>query len=171
MGLILLDMDGTLVDDALVESEGKLQRPQDQRFHEPVLRPNVFETLHGYALEDDSFAIVTNQGGVAWGYHTAAEVYQRIGRTLELLQFFWGRPFSVHVAFKHPNATISGYKGSDGRKPAATMLLDAQRAAFPAGTPDVVLRQSVMVGDRDEDEKAAEAAGVTFTPAFQFFGW
>lgn len=165
MGLILLDMDGTLVDNPLVETEGKLQRPQDQRFHEPVLRPNVFETLHDYALEGDSFAIVTNQGGVAWGYHTAAEVYERIGRTVALLQFFWVQPFSVHVAFKHPGATIPGFKGDDGRKPSDTMLAAALVVHGAA------LDEAVMVGDRDEDEKAAEAAGVTFTPAFQFFGW
>lgn len=170
MGLILLDLDDTLIEGALVEVETatgtKLERRQDERFHEPVLLPNCYTVLKHAATEGDSFAIVTNQGGVAWGYHTEAEVYQRIGRTLELLRFFWGRPFSVHVAFMHPKATVSGYKGDDGRKPAATMLRAAQEAH---GVEPGSTGTTLMVGDREEDWEAAAAASVDFTPAEGFF--
>jgi HAD superfamily hydrolase (TIGR01662 family) len=169
MGLVMLDLDGTLVADAIVEVDTptgtKLQRHQHERFHEPRLQANVYDTLHELARQEDSFAIVTNQGGVAWGYHTQAEVYQRIGATVAQLSFFWGRPFSVHVAFMHPKATLPQFKGDDGRKPADEMLA-AALVGHGAG-----LDESVMVGDRGEDEEAAKAAGVTFTPAFQFFDW
>jgi histidinol phosphatase-like enzyme len=172
MGLVLLDLDGTLVADALVEVETptgtKLQRRQHERFHEPVLLPNVYERLHDLADQGDSFAIVTNQGGVAWGYHTQAEVYERIGRTLAQLSFFWGRPFSVHVAFMHPKATLPQFKGDDGRKPAPTMLNAAIGSFGPVGLGEEFA--AVKVGDRAEDEEAAQAAGVRFEDPGQFFG-
>jgi HAD superfamily hydrolase (TIGR01662 family) len=168
MGLLLLDLDGTLVADALVEVDGKLQRPQDQRFHEPVLLPGVFDRLSGAAADGERFSIVTNQGGVAWGYHTAAEVRQRIGRTLEQLEFFWGRPFTVHVAWKHPRATVPQFRGDDGRKPAPDML----RAALVEHYEDHTLyadRPVRMIGDRQEDQEAAAALGCDFSFAGDFF--
>lgn len=180
MGLILLDLDGTLVADALWEDEGKLQRRQYDLFTEPVLLPNRWDRLNQCARDGDRFAIVTNQGGVAWGYHTQAEVYQRIGATLRQLEFFWGRPFSVHVAFKHPRATLPQFKGDDGRKPAPAMLeaaltvhdvdLTSSRAEpGPEGSVDFY-PAALMVGDRAEDEEAANSANVTYMAAGAFFG-
>lgn len=171
MGLIMLDLDGTLIEDALhdlpVDGGGtKLGRLQHQQFTDARLKPNVYDRLKEFAKDGDSFAIVTNQGGVALGFHTQAEVYQRIANTVAQLAFFWGRPWSLHVAWMLPSGYVPGFKGDDGRKPARDMLLRAMGAADYKTFEDVV-----MVGDRDEDEKAAEAAGVTFTPAYQFFGW
>lgn len=177
MGLLLLDLDGTLVEDAIVEipkdgGDGHvLGRRQHELYTEPVLKPNVYTTLQAYAEDGDSFAIVTNQGGVALGYHTQAEVYARIAKTCALLSMFWGRPFSVHVAFCMPKGYIPGFKGDDGRKPGKKMLRDALVGHYEDGDSEHVRQRAIMVGDRDEDEEAAAAAGVTFTPAFQFFAW
>lgn len=175
MGLIMLDLDGTLVADAIVEVDTptgtKLQRRQSELYTEPQLLERRYGRLKQSAEEGDSFAIVTNQGGVAWGYHTQAEVYQRIGRTLERLCFFWGQPFSVHVAWMHPRATLPQFKGDDGRKPAPTMIQKAREAH----TSETDLEQwglisnVLMVGDRDEDREAAAAAGVDFALAGDFF--
>lgn len=183
MGLIMLDLDGTIVEDAIVELENPaaakgftLGRRQHELYSEPTLKPHVYETLKQRADEGDSFAIVTNQGGVALGYHTQAEVYARIAKTCALLSMFWARPFSVHVAWMMPNGYLPGFKGDDGRKPAPTMLLAAIERHLlngfehaPVGS--AVMIDPLMVGDRDEDQAAAEAAGADFRWAFDFFGW
>lgn len=179
MGLIMLDLDGTLVEDALVQMGSKLQRRQYELYTEPVLLPRRLDVLARAAEEEDCFAIVTNQGGVAWGYHTQAEVYERIGCALRQLAFFGGQPFSVHVCFSHERATVDGFKANaDRRKPSSTMLEEAMRVHGPAviaqagGVLDaeLVRSNSMMVGDRDEDRGAAEAAGVDFVLAEDFFG-
>lgn len=172
MGLLVLDMDGTLVEDALIEipteTGTKLQRRQDELYTEPVLLPNRYETLHSAAEEGDSFAIVSNQAGVAWGYHTQAEVYRRLTTTIGLLSCFWGQPFSVHVAFMHPRATLQQFKGNDGRKPEPTMVLEAmEKHKILDSAPPVP--GMLMVGDRDEDREAAAGAGVDFVLAEDFF--
>ena len=186
MGLICLDLDGTLVADALVEVETetgtKLQRNQHELYTEPVLLEGRYDTLKKAAEEGDRFAIVTNQGGVAWGYHTKAEVYRRITSTVGQLSCLWGRPFSVHVAFMHPRATVAEFKGDDGRKPAPTMLDEAilshvkgmiAMAESQSGEIVKTLKERtgayLMVGDRDEDREAAEAAGVAFAFVDSFF--
>lgn len=172
MGLLMLDLDGTIVRDAIVEVDTatgtKLQRRQHELYTEPELLEGRYEKLKACAEEGDSFAIVTNQGGVSWGFHTQAECYRRISSTVGKLSCFWGRPFTVHVAFMHPKGTVPQFKGDDGRKPAPDMLM----AAIGAHGFDPALTASqpvVMVGDRDEDQKAAEQIGVEFIPADHFF--
>ena len=165
MGLLCLDLDGTLVESSLVEVDGKLG-PAPGLFTEPRLQPNVFEVVQRAALEQDEFALVTNQGGVAWGYATEAEVWARIGRTVALLNGFFGQPFSVHVCFAHPRATIKAYReGHERRKPSAAMIFEAKEAHL------VAAGETLMVGDLEDDEKAAVAASVDFTPAGDFFTW
>lgn len=167
MGLICLDLDGTLVESALVEEDGKLQRPQTNVYAEPSLLPHRFDVLHRAAKEGDRFAIVTNQGGVAWGYHTVAEVNLRIARSIAALGFFCLAPFSVHVAWKHPRATVPQFRESDGeatrRKPAAAMLLEAMDAH------GIDQANTLMVGDLGTDTEAALAAGVDFALGADFF--
>lgn len=179
MGLIMLDLDGTLVADALVEvsagdGKTKLERRQHELYTAPTLLDNRLNVLSRAAEEGDSFAIVTNQGGVAWGYHTQAECYERIACTLRQLAFFGGRPFSVHVCFAHERATVSGFKaGAERRKPSAAMLLEAVHAHDPPGSDWVsnVGRAPgyVMVGNHQVDEEAALAAGIDYVSADEFF--
>lgn len=176
MGLIMLDLDGTLVPDALEETVTatgtKLQRRQHELYTEPELNPNVCEILRHAAEDGDSFAIVTNQGGVAWGYHTQAEVYDRIGHTVAQLGCLWGRPFSVHIAWMMEKGNLlPQFKGDDGRKPAPTMLLAALEAhgLVTEERGQFGPLNALMVGDRDEDGEAAEAASLEFCDADAFF--
>lgn len=167
MGLLLLDLDGTLVADALFRgTEERLQRRQEERYGEPLLLEGRREKLRGFAGEGDRFAIITNQGGVAWGYHTEAEVYERIGSTLRQLDYFWERPFSVHVAFEYPgNRALPQYRGESRRKPAPTMIEEALEAhGF-----DGVNEECLMVGNGTDDELAAHAADVEYVEADDFF--
>lgn len=172
--LICLDLDGTLVPNTLEERDGKLQRLQSESFTRPLLLPGRREILEARAAAGDIFAIVTNQGGVAWGYHTQREVHERIGATLAQLDFFWGRPFSLHVAWKMEKGNLlPQFRGNDGRKPQPDMILAAIAAAIatrsaPAGQR-VLGVSPVMVGDREEDHDAALNAGVDFLWANDFF--
>lgn len=170
MGLLLLDLDGTLVDSSLEEVDGKLG-PAPGVFTEPRLRPNVRDVIQRAALEGDSFAIITNQGGVAWGYATEEEVYARIGRTVALLNGFFGRPFSIHVCFAHERATVKRYRdGHERRKPSGAMLREAMSAHTPSSEPGLT-GAVLMVGDLEADKEAAAAAGVDFVAAGTFFAW
>lgn len=113
------------------------------------------------------FALVTNQGGVAFGYQTKEQVGRKLAAVASACDFFYGKPFTVHVAFGHPNATIDEYRAPElveKRKPGPRMLYDALRAH------DVHAHQAVYVGDMDTDLQCAEAAGVTFAYADDFFG-
>lgn len=173
MGLLCLDLDGTLVESSLVERDGKLQ-PALGLFTEPRLRPNVYDVIQRSALEGDSFAIVTNQGGVAWGYATAEEAYARISRTIGLLDCFFGRPLSIHVCFAHPRATIERYReGHYRRKPNPSMIFEATAAHGDNGIGVTGKHEEpvLMVGDLDDDKRAAVAAGVDFVHASEFFTW
>lgn len=168
MGLVCLDLDGTIVKSALVEVDGKLRRMPENVYPEPTLAPNVYEVLERAALEGDSFAIVTNQGGVSLGLHTEAEVYQRIARAVALLKGFWASPFSIHVCFTHKRGYVAGYKleGEDPRrKPGPGMILEAMNAHGFEQT------DTLMVGDLGSDSDAALAAGVDFIVAGDYFTW
>lgn len=179
MGLLLLDLDGTIVESSLEEVDGKLG-PAPGLFTEPRLRPNVYDVLNRAALEGDRFAIVTNQGGVAWGYATEQEVHARISRAVALLDGFWGRPFSVHVCFAHERATVKRYRdGHERRKPSGAMLNEAIEAHLALGLGDDLAMapygslsvEILMVGDLEADKEAAAAASVDFAPAGDFFTW
>lgn len=170
MGLLCLDLDGTLVHSSLEEVDGKLG-PAPGLFTEPRLLPGVYQVLERAALEGDLFSIVTNQGGVAWGYATVEEAYARIGRTVGLLDGFFGRPFTIHVCFAHPRATMPAFKeGHERRKPSGTMIREAIDAHIGVGVSSIDL-EVLMVGDLDDDKKAAEDAVVDFAQAGDFFQW
>lgn len=116
------------------------------------------------APKNPRFALVTNQGGVAFGYQTVEQVYAKIGRVLAAFSFFDGCPVSVHVAFNHPKATVEQYRRDDRiRKPGPGMLLQAMRRH----RMDAVT--TVMVGDMHSDRHAAGAAGVRYYDAEEFF--
>lgn len=172
--LIIFDIDGTLVKD----------------FDSVDPLPGRVEFFSQPRLSQIAFA--TNQGGVGlrywmqqggWGepekYPTEAQARQR----LEFIKASLGIFPETYVCFcfqaKNGNWGPTPYdatssKGVDAapppewrpenRKPAPGMLIQAMEAAGVA--PSATL----MVGDRDEDEAAARAAGCAFEWAEVFFG-
>lgn len=166
----LFDLDGTLV------------MPLSDRFY-----PGVLDRLAG--IKGD-FAIVTNQGGVGWRYcleklgrdhkryPTLADVLARLSRVSQQIHEAAGCQVRTYVAihhgsWHHPAPQMEGRGGllwrqvpggevwvcdrMEWRKPRPGMLKKAMRRANPA---DIV-----MVGDRFEDQVAANYAGCRFMEA------
>lgn len=99
--------------------------------------------------------VVTNQAGIARGYYSEADFHA-------LMEFMRGEFRSEGVELDavyycpfHPEHGVGEYKREhEDRKPGPGMLL---RGAKEFG---LQLSESVMVGDRCSDVKAANAAGV-----------
>lgn len=155
--LYIFDKDGTLT---TPKSGNKfVQHPEDQQ-----LIPGTIELLT--RLKDDGSAIViaSNQGGIAAGYKSQQA-------TIEEMRFCMNLLPQIKAAYFCPDfegrrcvrifALIKAvYELEDGRnyrKPGAGMLLEAIEDWNLAG-----IDGAFMIGDRPEDEGAAEAAGIAF---------
>lgn len=158
--LYLFDLDGTLIRSFLREGDA------EHDYDDVEILPGRLERLRELASEDHytGFGLVTNQAGVAMGYQTPEQVHAKIGRVLTELEFFFGHPFSVHIAMHHPNARLEQWKADDGRrKPGGGMIVEAIRA-------HIVMREdTVFVGDMVTDMEAAAEAEVTYVDAAEFF--
>ena len=75
-------------------------------------------------------------------------------------QMTWTRE-ELHITPALATFASSGYR----KKPGPRMLQEIMSAA--QATP----KNTLFVGDQDADRQAAEAAGVDFIPAEEFFGW
>ena len=151
--LLLLDRDGTL-------NEGLGTGPPNHP-EEVKLLPGVGERLHEYASMGWRIVIITNQGGVAFGYMSEEEAYATHQALLDAL------PVSVDASYlcpHHPRGTIPRYAiPCPNRKPGPGAILDALER-FGAQAQDCL-----FVGDQDSDREAADAAGVPFAWAWTFF--
>src|SRR5882762_1289729 len=111
----------------------------------PVLMPNVAETLARERPRFDLCFIVSNQARIGRGEISAAEVLRRIAWANERLE----RPFTDWRLCPHVDDD-----GCACRKPRPGMFLEL------AGLHDVDLTASTHVGDSDRDRDAAASAGV-----------
>lgn len=161
--LIIFDVDGTLV----ARESGQLL-PGVQQFF----------ALLPHARNRPAVALATNQGGPAcrdagWGdkYPSLAEVEWRYGRLAGQL----GARLYMSLVYQGRGGLIipSGLAAGDPRlnpawrKPAPGTLIQAMRDA------GVHPHDTLMVGDRPEDQQAAAAAGCYFQWAQKSFarGW
>ncbi len=165
--LIIFDVDGTLAD-------------RDTS----VLLPGVREWFD-HNRDAFKIALATNQGGVGLRHWMETEGFgepekfpdelQLLGHLNSVIDALDTRVLLL-VCFAYQSKksgkwgpTPAGREKSfnwqpKNRKPAPGMLLAAMKAA------EVEPAQTLMVGDRDEDREAAEAAGVRFIHAAEFFG-
>lgn len=187
--LYLFDIDGTLIRSFLREKGADInsgvKEPVDLYDKIEVL-PGRKERLEELRARGDEIALVTNQGGVAFGYQTLDQVarkFRGIWEALEvpigplsIMYFPMERPAEcvtdkpiIYVAFAHPHAKIPQWKCEEGsdlyrwRKPGGGMILQAM--ADHDSTPG----STVFVGDLPTDEGAANAAGCWFAWADDFF--
>ena len=115
--------------------------------------PEGLKLLHaaGFAL-----VVVSNQGGVARGRCTLAQVHACNERLRALARRDAGVEFAgIYVCPYHPSGTLPPWNiEHPWRKPAPGMLLAA------AADLGLDLRRSWMIGDKERDIEAAVAAGV-----------
>ena len=144
---VFLDRDNTLI-----HNDGDLGDPEKVR-----LKDGVAEGLKALRLAGYRLVVVTNQGGVARGRYTEADVdsvNQRIAGEVEtitkqrpMIDRFYYCPY-------HPEGSIEEYRRDHPwRKPHPGMLLQAARDM------NIDLASSWLIGDQDRDVQAGRAAG------------
>jgi D,D-heptose 1,7-bisphosphate phosphatase len=144
---IFLDRDNTLID-----NDGDLGDPAKVK-----LRAGVPEGLRKLRSAGYNLIVVTNQGGVARGDFTEADVdavHQRIAELVDqavdergLIDRFYYCPY-------HPEGTLTEYQREHPwRKPQPGMLLQAARDL------ELDLQGSWMIGDQQRDIAAGRSAG------------
>ena len=106
--------------------------------------------------------LFTNQSGVARGFFTEDEVNQLHGWMRDELSALGAHIDDIRYCPYHPDGTVEGYlEDHHWRKPAPGMILDLMQH-WP-----VRREGSFVIGDRQSDIEAGEAAGL---PGFLFAG-
>lgn len=142
---VFIDRDGVINLD-----RGYISKVDDFEFIDGVFEACLALKEMGYLL-----VLVTNQSGIARGYFTEDEFisltewmdWSFSDKGLELDGIY----YCPHHA-QHGNETYK--KECDCRKPKPGMFFSARDDL------DIDLAQSVMIGDKEDDMRAAEAAGV-----------
>lgn len=149
--LVIFDVDGTLV---TTKSGATFRKTADDW----QWIPGRLETCK--SLVGVSIALATNQGGVAFGYLDEAAMNWELAKTANAIAPY----VPCFRCYTHPEASLAFYREEDTRrKPGPGMILEAQEH-FRVGPI-----HTLMVGDRPEDEQAAQNAGVAFMWADEFF--
>lgn len=176
MGLILFDLDGTLI-------SSYMDNP-DKDYHRwnllPGRREKIETLLNVLDWVQRRIGVVTNQGGVAFGLVTEDDFIQKIGKVASALgmngatiyqggdgaprqMIGWGQ-LQVWVCYADSRSKDPRYQvGAERRKPSGAMIREAIRQ-FNHQALD-----SMLVGDRPEDEAAARDAKAMFMWADEFF--
>lgn len=152
--LVIFDVDGTLV---TTKSGATFRKSADDW----QWLPGRLEKVKSLIASGVAVALATNQGGVAFGYMKAQDVQDELSRMSEQSGIFRDR---CYVCFNHPKASVEYFRCDDiSRKPGPGLLWQAMHDV------DILPDCSLMVGDRPEDEQAANAAGVDFVHADEYF--
>lgn len=154
--LYIFDLDNTLI-------EGYIDPKQPFARVAPL--PRRIEVLTNLRQQGHIIAIATNQGGVAFGYNTEADVQAKLSRALAALGL--APDTFVAVCYSDRRSRNPAYNQPADcarRKPSGAMLREAIVAA-----PEASARGVLYVGDRPEDEQAAQNAGVPFQWEHEFF--
>jgi D-glycero-D-manno-heptose 1,7-bisphosphate phosphatase len=152
--LCIFDVDGTLVS---TKSGAAFRKSADDW----QWLPGRLEKVKSLIAQGIGVAIATNQGGVAFGYMNATDIIEEL---MKMCREAGIADRDVHICFDHPKASIEKYKfDSINRKPGPGMLLDAMHNF--AVSPE----ETLYVGDRKEDNDAANAAQCRFMLADKYF--
>jgi D,D-heptose 1,7-bisphosphate phosphatase len=142
---VFFDRDGTLNAD-----DGYTHRPQDL-----ILLPGAVAAVKRVNDLGQYAFLVTNQSGVARGYFTESDVEAFNAALQRKLRAAGAHLDDIRYCPDHPDGTVARYRrASDWRKPAPGMLLDLMKC-WPV-RPEA----SLVVGDKESDVAAAQAAGL-----------
>lgn len=143
---VFLDRDDTLIHCSDITPDGDLGDPALVQ-----LLPTVHEGIRRLHAAGFPLIVVSNQGGVARGRYSTAEVDRVNRRVNELLDDLIAR---FYYCPWHPNGTVPEFtREHPWRKPQPGMLLQA------AQDLGIDLSRSWMIGDADRDAEAGERAG------------
>lgn len=142
MSVLFLDRDG-VINRRIID--GYVTRREDF-----VLIDGVLEAISIFARKFDRIFMVTNQQGIGKGLMTENDLADIHDWFLKQVESVGGRIDRIYhcAALKAEHSFI--------RKPSIGMALQARR-----DFPDVVLKQSVMVGDTASDMLFGRRAGMT----------
>jgi len=142
---LLLDRDGVINEDH--DYVGSIDRFD--------FKPGLFAFLRRAQEQGYRLVVVTNQAGVGRGYYTV-EAYQELTAHMQESLAGYGIHLDLVLAsFVHQDSKNPALaRESFWRKPNPGMMLEA------ALRLNLDLARSVMVGDRESDMMAAQAAGV-----------
>jgi D-glycero-D-manno-heptose 1,7-bisphosphate phosphatase len=151
--MYIFDKDGTII--AALDG-----RPANA-ISEQSLLPNVAEKCADLRNAGKILAIASNQGGVAAGFLSYAAARGLVDHAAILI----GAQY-IEMCPHMPYGPVAEFvQQCECRKPKPGMLLEIARLAGLA--PD----ECVYVGDWKTDKEAAEAAGMCFEWAADFFEW
>jgi D-glycero-D-manno-heptose 1,7-bisphosphate phosphatase len=160
---LVLDFDGTI-------RRSKSGREFIQGPDDVELFPDIENKIWKYR-QKDNFLIcgLTNQGGIALGHKTPLDAKRENERTAAL---FEKNPLHLIVmATHHTDGMLRPYfTRSLLRKPAYGGLALLEHLAYDHLAVAIDWDRSIMVGDREEDKQCADAAGIKFIHANEFFG-
>lgn len=158
MTLYIFDKDGTLINGM---NNRPANKPDEQQ---PLL--GVVEKMANLRDSGALIAIASNQGGVAWGFITEAEAQALVKDAAQKVggvDFWRCCCYDARAKDKNPESPYA--RKSYRRKPAPGMIREIMKSA------GVSAEDTIMVGDQESDRQAAEAAGIRFVWAAEFFSW
>nr|WP_263012676.1 HAD-IIIA family hydrolase [Laspinema sp. D3d] len=156
--MIIFDKDWSLVGSA--SGEGAIQSPTDQQ-----ILPGAAEAISNFYERGFKIAIASNQGGVELGKKSLSSAIEEMKFCLRLFpQIDFGllsHTYTGKSAWRVSQEHCDEVWGNFGcyRKPGPGMLNFLMQ--FYGCSPS----QTWFIGDRPEDEQAAEAAGTQFMAA------
>lgn len=141
---VFLDRDGVI----------NIDTGYPHRIDEFVLIPGAAAAIRRANEAGYSVFVVTNQGGIGLGYFSVDTLTAFHDHMISVLEA--EKAIITDIAFcpHHPKALLEENRDCDCRKPKPAMILDL------AERHHIDLAASAMIGDRDTDIMAAEAAGV-----------
>lgn len=133
--------------------------------HQPLhVLPGRADICAALRAQGVHLAIASNQGGVAFGIRTPVQIRAEIEPIARSLGIEHWRTAFGHPSPKYGFEEYATKQELFRRKPGPGMLLELVREA------DVMLSETLMVGDLAEDQGAAAAAGVDFIWTQDYFG-
>ncbi|MFQ6370621.1 D-glycero-beta-D-manno-heptose 1,7-bisphosphate 7-phosphatase [Shewanella sp. YIC-542] len=142
---VFLDRDGVINVD-----HGYVHQIDDFQYIE-----GVFDACRALKQQGYKLVVITNQAGIARGLYTE-EQFQQLTEWMDWNFADKGVDLDgIYYCPHHPEKGIGEYKQEcDCRKPKPGMIISAQRFL------KLELSQSVLVGDKADDMRAAKAAGI-----------